>query len=102
MRFWNSSMVIVLIRHDEMSTSMPLHLYLPILLFVLAILMVSRIRFPKAVMRKSKLINAFQVVNIIAILYCGIFRVFPEYLFGIGVFVLIAGIIAGRITRESG
>ena len=97
-----SSMVLVLIRHEETATSMPLHLYLPILLFVLAILMVSRVRFPKAMIRKSKLINAFQIVNIAAILYCGIFRVFPEYLFGIGVFVLIAGIFAGRITRDSG
>ena len=96
-----SSMVIVLIRHEDISTTLPLHLYLPILMFVLAILMVSRVRFPKATMRKSMLINAFQVVNIIAIVICGVFRIFPEYLFGIGVFLLVAGIIAGRITRDS-
>jgi len=96
-----SSMVIVLIRHEDFSGALPLHLYLPILMFVLAMLMVSRIRFPKAVLRKSLVINAFQIVNIVAIVYCGIFRVFPEYLFGIGVFLLIAGIIAGRITRDS-
>lgn len=96
-----SSMVIVLIRHEDFAGALPLHLYLPILMFVLAMLMVSRIRFPKAVLRKSKIINAFQIVNIAAIVYCGIFRVFPEYLFGIGVFLLIAGIIAGRITRDS-
>ena len=51
-------------------------------------------------MRKSNIINAFQIVNIIAIFYCGIFRVFPEYLFGIGIFLLVAGTIAGRITRD--
>ena len=96
-----SSMVIVLIRHEDFAGALPLHLYLPILMFVLAMLMVSRIRFPKAVLRKSKIINAFQIINIAAIVYCGIFRVFPEYLFGIGVFLLIAGIIAGRITRDS-
>lgn len=96
-----SSMVIVLIRHEDFAGALPLHLYLPILMFVLAMLMVSRIRFPKAVLRKSKIINAFQIVNIAAIVYCGIFRVFPEYLFGIGVFLLIAGVIAGRITRDS-
>ena len=96
-----SSMIIVLIRHDDIADSLPLHLYLPILMFVLSMLMVSRVRFPKAVMRKSNLINAFQIVNIAAILYCGIFRVFPEYLFGIGVFLLVAGIIAGRITRDT-
>jgi len=51
-------------------------------------------------MRKSLLINVFQVVNIALILYCGIFRVYPEYLFSIGIFLLIAGIIAGRISAD--
>ena len=95
-----ASLILVLLRHQDVSSVMPLHLYLPVLMFVLAILMVSRLRFPKAVMRKSNFINAFQIINIAAIFYCAIFRVFPEYLFGIGVFLLIAGIIAGRITRD--
>lgn len=95
-----SSMVIVLTRHEDIAGVLPLHLYLPILMFVLGIAMVSRLRFPKAVIRKSTIINVFQVANIAAIFYCAIFRVYPEYLLGIGVFLLIAGIIAGRITRE--
>lgn len=95
-----SSMVIVMIKYEEISTVLPLHLYLPVLMFILGILMVSRIRFPKATMRDNKLINAFQIVNIALIFYCGIFRVYPEYLFGIGIFLLIAGTIAGRITRD--
>lgn len=94
-----SSMIIVLLRHEDVAGVLPLHLYFPILMFVLGILMVSRVRFPKAVVRESMIINVFQVVNIVAIVYCGIFRVFPEYLFGIGVFLLIGGITAGRITR---
>jgi len=95
-----SSMVIVMIRHDDVTTLLPLHLYLPVLMFILGILMVSRIRFPKATLRKSKVINAFQIINIALIFYCGVFRVFPEYLFGIGIFLLVAGVIAGRITRD--
>ncbi len=95
-----SSMVIVMIKYDDISTVLPLHLYLPILMFMLGILMVSRIRFPKATMRESKFINAFQIVNIALIFICGIFRIYPEYLFGIGVFLLIAGSVAGRITRD--
>ncbi len=95
-----ASAALVLIRHEEIVESLPLQLYLPIGMFVLALLMISRLRFPKAVVRKSKLINAFQIVNIVLILYCGVFRVYPEYLFGIGVFLLIAGLIAGRITRD--
>lgn len=96
-----SSMVIVMIRYDDISTVLPLHLYLPVLMFILGILMVSRIRFPKATMRKSKIINAFQIINIALIFYCGVFRVYPEYLFSLGIFLLIAGSIAGRITRDS-
>jgi CDP-diacylglycerol--serine O-phosphatidyltransferase len=95
-----SSMILVMIRYEDISSLLPLHLYLPVLMFVLAILMVSRLRFPKAVIRKSKFINAFQFINIAAIFYCGIFRVFPEYLFSIGIFLLIAGTIAGRIAPD--
>lgn len=95
-----SSMVLVMIKYDDVSTVLPLHLYLPILMFILGILMVSKVRFPKATMRKSKFINAFQIINIALIFICGIFRIYPEYLFGIGVFLLVAGTIAGRITRD--
>jgi CDP-diacylglycerol--serine O-phosphatidyltransferase len=95
-----SSMVIVMIRYDDISTVLPLHLYLPVLMFILGILMVSNIRFPKVAVRKSMIINAFQFINIALIFICGIFRMFPEYLFGIGVFLMIAGPIAGRITRD--
>jgi len=94
-----SSLVLVLLHNEQIAMGLPLQLYLPVLLFVLTILMVSRIRFPKAVLRDSKFINAFQIVNIALIFYCGVTRSWPEYLFGIGVFLLIAGIIAGRISK---
>ncbi len=95
-----SSMILVLIHHDDIASLLPLHLYLPIIMFVLAILMVSRLRFPKAIIRKSMIINVFMVVNIAGIFVCGILRIFPEYLFSIGLFLLVAGIIAGRINRD--
>ncbi|MDJ0940098.1 MAG: CDP-alcohol phosphatidyltransferase family protein [Woeseiaceae bacterium] len=95
-----SSLVLVLIRHSDLADVLPLALYLPVLLFVLAILMISRVRFPKATIRKNQFINAFQFINIALIFYCGITRSFPEYLFGIGVFLLVAGIIAGRIVKD--
>ena len=94
-----SSLVLVLLHHEQVAQVMPLKLYLPVLLFVLAILMISRIRFPKAVLRENKFINTFQIVNIALIFYCGITRSWPEYLFGIGIFLLVAGIIAGRISK---
>lgn len=96
-----SSLILVLIYHEELADSLPLHLYLPVLMFVLALLMISRIRFPKATRRKSNFINVFQVVSIAGVYYCGITRTYPEYLLGIAIFLLIAGIIAGRITRDA-
>jgi CDP-diacylglycerol--serine O-phosphatidyltransferase len=95
-----ASLVLVLLRYPDIAVSLPLHLYLPILMFVLALLMISRLRFPKAKVRKSKLMNTFQGVNILAIYYCGITRSWPEYLLIMAILLLISGIIAGRITRE--
>lgn len=96
-----SSVVLVLIHYPDIAASLPLRLYMPVLMFVLALLMISRLRFPKAKLRKSKIINTFQVLVIAGIYYCGITRSWPEYLLGIAIFLLIAGIIAGRITRDS-
>ena len=95
-----SSIVLVLIYHPDIAELLPLHLYFPVLMFVLALLMISRIRFPKATRRDSNFINAFQVVAISGIYYCGITRSYPEYLLGMGLFLMVAGIIAGRITRD--
>ncbi len=94
-----SSLVLVLVHYSDIAASLPLQLYLPVLAFVLAILMISRVRFPKATLRDSTLINVFQIVNIALIFYCGITRSFPEYLLGIGIVLIVGGIIAGRISR---
>ena len=95
-----SSIVLVLLYHPDIAGVLPLQLYFPVLMFVLALLMISRIRFPKAKRRDSNFINAFQAVAIFGIYYCGITRSYPEYLLGMGFFLMIAGIIAGRITRD--
>lgn len=96
-----SSLVLVLIHYPDIAASLPLRLYLPVLMFVLALLMISRLRFPKAKLRKSKVFNVFQVLVVAGVYYCGITRSFPEYLFGMGMILLISGIIAGRISRDS-
>jgi hypothetical protein len=59
--------------------------------------MVSSIRFPKFRRRDSNFINAFQGFNFVASYYCGITRSYPELLFGMALFLLIAGIVAGRL-----
>jgi CDP-diacylglycerol--serine O-phosphatidyltransferase len=93
--------VILLVRHDAIAASLPLHAYLPMLMFVLALAMVSRLRFPKITRRESHLINGFQLANIAATYYCGITRSYPEFLFFMAVFLLVSGVIAGRITRDA-
>jgi CDP-diacylglycerol--serine O-phosphatidyltransferase len=95
-----STGVILLARYDEIAAAMPLHAYLPILMFVLALGMISTIRFPKITKRESNLVNGFQLFNILASYYCGITRSYPEFLFFMGLFLLIAGIIGGTITKS--
>jgi CDP-diacylglycerol--serine O-phosphatidyltransferase len=96
-----SSAVLTLIHNPEIAASLPLQLYLPVFMFVLALLMISRLRFPKAAKRDGLAINIFQGAVILTIYYCGITRSYPELLLGIGIFILITGIIAGRVTRRA-
>lgn len=93
--------MILLNRYPDVAELLPLHLYLPVLMFVLALAMVSRIRFPKIRRRESTLMNAFQAFNFAATYYCGITRSYPEFLFAMAVFLLITGIIAGRLSRHA-
>jgi len=95
------AVVLMLIHYPDIAALLDLHLYLPVMMFVLAMLMISRLRFPKAMKRDSLFINIFQAAVIVGVYYCGITRTWPEYLFFMGIFILISGIIAGRITRES-
>ncbi len=95
-----STAVILLARHDAVADAIPLHAYLPVGMFVLALLMISTIRYPKATRRQSNLFNGFQVFVIVSTYYCGITRSYPEFLFFMALLLLIAGIIAGRIFKE--
>ena len=95
-----STTCILVVRYPDIAYAMPLHAYLPVIMFVLALGMISRIRFPKAKVRESKAMNVFQGSVIIATYYCGITRSYPEFLFFMGIFLLVAGIIAGRINKR--
>ena len=79
---------------------MPLHVYLPLIMFGFGLAMISTIRFPKIRRRNNKLIDGFQAFNFAASYYCGLTRSFPEYLFFMAVFLLIVGIVAGRISKK--
>ena len=95
------AVILVLIHHPDIASLLPLHLYLPVLMFVLALLMISRLRFPKAVRRNNVAMNIFQGSVIVVVYYCGITRSWPEVLLLSGTVTLITGIIVGRVTRES-
>ncbi|MDH4048499.1 MAG: CDP-diacylglycerol--serine O-phosphatidyltransferase [Gammaproteobacteria bacterium] len=95
-----STAIIVLATYPDVAGILPLHLYLPIMMFVLALGMVSRIRYPKVAKRDSHIVNAFQVFVVLSTYYCGITRSYPEFLFGMALFLLVTGIIAGRITKD--
>lgn len=94
-----STAVILLVRYPDIAASLPLTLYLPVMMFGLGIAMISRVRFPKMSLRRNKIINAFQALNALATFYLGITRSYPEFLFSLGVILLVGGIIAGRISR---
>jgi CDP-diacylglycerol--serine O-phosphatidyltransferase len=96
-----STGVILLVRYPDVAEAMPLHAYLPVAMFVLALAMISTLRFPKAVKRDSLAMNIFQGCNVAATYYCGITRSFPEFLFAMGLVLLVAGIIAGRISKQA-
>lgn len=96
-----STSIIVLATYPEIAELLPLHAYLPVGMFVLALGMISTIRYPKIVKRDSHLINGFQIFVIASTYYCGITRSYPEFLLAMALFLLITGIIAGRITKDS-
>jgi CDP-diacylglycerol--serine O-phosphatidyltransferase len=96
-----STTIIVLAVNPDIAGSLPLHAYLPVLMFVLALGMISRIRYPKATRRESLVINVFQVFVIAATVYCGVTMQHPEFLFFLALFLIVTGIIAGRITKSN-
>jgi len=94
-----STAIILLVKYPDIAASLPLRLYLPVMMFVLALGMVSKLRFPKLMRRDSIYFNVFMGANVIASYYCGITRSYPELLFSMGLFLLICGIVGGRISK---
>lgn len=66
---------------------------MPLVLAILAVLMVSNVRLPKLMKRKTKFLNAFQLVNLVAVYVITPLMLFPEYLFFMSVSYLIIGVV---------
>jgi hypothetical protein len=69
-------------------------------MLVMTIGMVSTFKFPKMMKRDGFYINLFQATNFIVSCYCAITRSYPEFLFFMGMFLLVAGTIAGRYASH--
>ena len=71
---------------------------LPFIIFVFGALMVSPFILPKLKMRKSKMINLFQIVNVSAAYVIAPLQIFPEYLFFLCSFYAVIGFISGALN----
>ena len=68
-------------------------------MMILTVCMVSTFKFPKMMKRDGIYINSFQAINFIVSCYCAVTRSYPEFLFSMGLFLLISGIIAGFFAK---
>tara|TARA_B110001454_G_scaffold15076_1_gene13505 strand:+ start:357 stop:1094 length:738 start_codon:yes stop_codon:yes gene_type:complete len=91
--------VILLLRHNAILDAEWINLYVPIFMFILAICMVSTFKFPKMMKRDGLYINLFQAFNFSVSCYCAVTRSYPEFLFFMGIFLLIAGTVAGLFAK---
>jgi CDP-diacylglycerol--serine O-phosphatidyltransferase len=91
--------VILLLRHNAILDAEWINLYVPIFMFILAICMVSTFKFPKMMKRDGLYINLFQAFNFSVSCYCAVTRSYPEFLFFMAIFLLIAGSVAGLFAK---
>ena len=92
--------MILLTRYDSVAEALDLSVVLPVMLAGLGIAMIFTLRFPKLMRRDSKAFNVFMIGSASLSYVCGIFRIFPEYLFGLAVFLTVSGMIAGLLAKE--
>ena len=91
--------VILLLRYNDILGAELINFYVPIFMFILAIGMVSTFKFPKMMKRDGIYINFFQAFNFSISCYCAVTRSYPEFLFFMGIFLLIAGTMAGFFAK---
>jgi CDP-diacylglycerol--serine O-phosphatidyltransferase len=91
--------VILLLRYNDILGAELINFYVPIFMFILAIGMVSTFKFPKMMKRDGIYINFFQAFNFSISCYCAVTRSYPEFLFFMGIFLLIAGTLAGFFAK---
>jgi len=66
---------------------------MPFVLFIASFAMVSNVRLPKLKVRKNMFLNIFQAFNVLVAFVFAPLMLFPEILFGQGVFYVVVGIV---------
>ncbi len=94
--------VIVLLRYEEAFGGFDLAAYLPLVLLLLALAMVSRWPFPKPRLATKRWLNVPHLANIALIYVCGSLKLWPEYLLAMAVLVVAGGLLAGALHRPPG
>ena len=77
-------------------------LYLPAILFVCGVAMVSNLRIPKLKARKNPIIHWFQVINLVAVYVLTPLKLLPEYLLALCVLYLAVGVTWGFLNPSDG
>ncbi len=96
-----STGIIVLVRHDTLA-ALNWPVYLPVVMTVLGIAMISNLRFPKLALSSNRLLNIPHVANIIGLYICGSLRIWPEYQFVAAVLIMTGGLLIGVLRRPPG
>jgi len=95
-----NALVIILLCKYKFFDSCPDILYIPLLIMlVTSILMVSPLFLAKLKKRKSRIINAFQVLNIAGAYIAGFAMILPEYLMALVLIYFCIGFGHGIINR---
>jgi CDP-diacylglycerol---serine O-phosphatidyltransferase len=87
---------VILLLHREHSAAVTN--WMPFLLSLLSglgLAMVSNLPFRRPVALSSRLLNIVLLSNVLGVYFCGVLRIWPEYLFGVAVVVLLGGLGAG-------
>jgi CDP-diacylglycerol--serine O-phosphatidyltransferase len=86
-----SSGTLVVLKYDLLAMVWP---YLPGLLVVMGIAMVSNIYLPKLVKRSARWLNAFTLFNVVFMPVLIVSRQLPEYLFAMTMLYVVVGMLA--------